>query len=300
VRAMKRICLPLVFLAACGGGAAKPPATTAAASADTGALVEGKVASGGVDIVYDTRGTGDTTLVFVHCWACSREYWQDQVAEFAKDYRVVTLDLGGHGESGDTRTEWTLASLGADVQAVVEKLDLKNVILVGHSMGGAVALEAAKRMPGRVVGIACADTLHDADRKTPPEMRDQILKAFETDFVGTMKGGMAIMFRPNSPKDVVEWVSARAVAAKPAVALPLMRELMHLELGPMLAAAKVPIRCVNAAPAGPFAPKTNIEGNRKFADFDAVIMEDVGHFLQLEKPAEFNAKLRGVLATWKK
>jgi pimeloyl-ACP methyl ester carboxylesterase len=74
---------------------------------------------------------------------------------------------------------------------------------------------------------------------------------------------------------------------------------MNLELGPLLASAKVPIRCVNAAPAGPMAPATNVAANKKHADFDAVIMEDVGHFLQLEKPDEFNVKLRGVLATFK-
>ena len=291
---MKPIWLPLVFVAGCGGSS-KP----ASPAVDSSAVVEGTVQSAGVDIVYDVRGKGDTALVFVHCWSCSREFWKEQVDAFANDYRVVTLDLGGHGESGDTRETWTVASLAGDVQAVVEKLGLEKVILVGHSMGGPVSLEAARRMPGRVVGVACADTLHDAELKAPKEMREQMVKAFEADFAGTMKQGMSLMFRPTSPKPVIEWVTARATTARPAVAVPLMQELVNLELGPLLAAAKVPIRCVNAAAAGPMAPSTNIDGNRKYADFDAVIMADVGHYLQLEKPAEFNAKLRSVLATWK-
>ena len=101
-------------------------------------------------IHYDVHGQGDRALVFVHCWSCdTRTYWQNQVDEFAKDFRVVTVDLGGHGQSGMNRKEWTMAAFGADVAAVVNKLDLKNIVLVGHSMGGPVCLEAARRLQGR-------------------------------------------------------------------------------------------------------------------------------------------------------
>jgi pimeloyl-ACP methyl ester carboxylesterase len=301
MRRMKAL-LSIAFLAACGSSTptAKPPAGSEPAP-ETTALVEGTVkAPDGVELAYDVRGKGDTALVFVHCWSCDRTYWKEQADAFAADYRVVTLDLGGHGKSGDTRAAWTIASLGADVQTVVEKLGLQRVILVGHSMGGPVSLEAARRMPGKVVGVVCADTLHDASLKTPQQLRDQILASFEKDFAATMKAGLEIMFRPSSDPAVVAWVGARVGNAKPAVGLPLIRETWNLELGPLLAAAKVPIRCINAASNGPMAPKTNIEHNKQHADFDAVIIDDVGHFLQLEKPAEFNAKMREVLASWKK
>jgi pimeloyl-ACP methyl ester carboxylesterase len=297
---MKAMISCLLVLAACGSTPPAKPTTPTEPGSDPRAVVEGKTqAPDGVELHYDVRGKGDTALVFVHCWSCDRTYWKHQVDELAGDYRVVTLDLGGHGRSGDSRTAWTIASLGGDVRAVIEALDLKRVIVIGHSMGGPVALDVARRLPRRVVGVVCADTLHDAERKMPEEMRASMLKGFETDFTGTMREGMKSMFRPDADPAVVEWVTSRALTAKPAVALPLMRELSALELGPMLAAAKVPIRCINAAPAGPMAPPTNLEGNRKHADFDAVLIDDVGHFLQLEKPAEFNARLREVLATWK-
>ncbi|NIS33422.1 MAG: alpha/beta hydrolase, partial [Actinobacteria bacterium] len=51
----------------------------------------------GLTLHYDTRGSGDTALVFVHCWACDRAYWREQLDVFADRYRVVSLDLGGHG-----------------------------------------------------------------------------------------------------------------------------------------------------------------------------------------------------------
>jgi pimeloyl-ACP methyl ester carboxylesterase len=290
---MKSIAIA-VLLAACSSSAR--PTTPESSTATVEATVR---APDGVAIVYDVRGKGETALVFIHCWSCDRTYWKHQLDELAADYRVVSVDLGGHGESGDNRAEWTIASLGGDVQAVVDELGLDRVIVIGHSMGGPVALEAARRMPGRVVGVVCADTLHDAEQRMPEELRQQILAGFEADFVGTMRAGMEYMFRETSDPGVRAWVEERAIKAKPAVAIPLMRELGTHDLGGALTAAKVPVRCINAAPGGPAPVATNIEGNRKYADFDAVIMEDVGHFLQLEKPAEFNAKLRDVLAGWK-
>src|SRR5204862_3181347 len=94
-----------------------------------------------------------------------RDYWKAQAEAFAKDYRIVALDQAGHGESGKDRKAWTLDSLAGDVQAVVKALDLKRVILVGHSMGGPVALAAAKKMPKVVVAVIGVDTLQDAEMK---------------------------------------------------------------------------------------------------------------------------------------
>src|SRR6201988_852119 len=84
-------------------------------------------------------------LVFLHGWCGDREYWKHQVGAFAADYRIVALDQAGHGESGQERNVWKAASLAGAVEAVVKELGLKRVILVGHSMGGQIALLAAKR-----------------------------------------------------------------------------------------------------------------------------------------------------------
>src|SRR5207253_2374491 len=110
-------------------------------------------ADDGLSIVCEVRGKGDTALVFLHGWCGDRAYWKNQVGVFAADYRVVAIDQAGHGESGKDRQAWTADGLAGDVEAVVKALGLKRVILVGHSMGGLVALLAAKRMPGTFVAV---------------------------------------------------------------------------------------------------------------------------------------------------
>jgi len=128
-----------------------------------------KVASiDGERIAYEVRGKGDLAIVLVHGWSCDRSYFQHQLESFSDRYIVVTPDLAGHGESTLGRENYTIALFGADVAAVVRKLDLKRVVLVGHSMGGDVVVAAARLLKGRVgdrltlVGVGGITTCDDA------------------------------------------------------------------------------------------------------------------------------------------
>lgn len=286
---MQRVRSPLLLLciAACQVAPDRaPPAPT----------VDTVLAADGVPIVYDVRGAGEVALVFIHCWACDRGYWREQLDAFAPGYRVVSLDLAGHGASGGGRTAWSLDGLAADVAAVVEDLGLQRTVLVGHSMGGPVALLAAARLPGRVAGVVCADALHDLDMELAKAMVDQMLNAFQADYAGTMERMVRLMFPPGADTAITSRVVRGAVASDSAVTLGLIRDYPNLDLPGAMAAAGVPVRCINAAPRPPVGPVTAVEANRKYGDFDAVLMDSVGHYLMLERPAAFNATLLDLLA----
>ena len=70
----------------------------------------------GVRISYRSQGSGNPPLFFVHGWSGDRSYWEAQVDYFARNYRVVTIDLAGHGESGLNRKDWTIESFGKDIE----------------------------------------------------------------------------------------------------------------------------------------------------------------------------------------
>ena len=135
-----------------------------------------------VAINYRVEGEGTPALVFVHGWSCEKSYWKYQVPHFSKRYKVVTIDLAGHGESGSGRKDWTMEAFGKDVAAVVEKLDLHRVILIGHSMGGPVIIEAARQMPERVIGLVGVDTFLDLGRQYTQQQVDAYVAPFERDF----------------------------------------------------------------------------------------------------------------------
>jgi pimeloyl-ACP methyl ester carboxylesterase len=245
----------------------------------------------GVEISFTRRGNGENALVLIHGWMCDSSFWEAQVDVFAEEFTVVTVDLAGHGESGLDRSHWTISSLGLDVQSVVEAMDLQRVVLVGHSMGGPVALQATQLMPEKVIGVVGVDTLGDAESSWDPERVTQILESYREDFVGTCGVFVKRMFTDFSEQSLVESVVARMCDAPPEIAIALFEDLSTYDMKAAFAATQVPVRCINAD-----RYPTRVETNRKYSnDFDAIIMKGVGHFPMMETPAEFNLHLQSVL-----
>ena len=148
--------------------------------------LDGRVRSAdGVEIAWSARGGGETALVFIHGGLADREFWAPQLAALAGTFRVVALDLAGHGSSGRDRKAWTMEAFGRDASAVVEALELRRVVLIGNSLGGPVALEAARQLRGRVLGVVGVDTFHDAAAAPNPAELRKRAEAFRADFAGS-------------------------------------------------------------------------------------------------------------------
>jgi len=247
--------------------------------------------SDGLPISYSLYGTGRTTIVFIHGWSCDRSYWKEQVESFATQFQVVTIDLAGHGESGTGRQVWTIDSFGEDVAAVIKKLDLKRVILVGHSMGGDVIVSAALQMPERVKGLIWVDVYKQLRTFRSPEQIDTFVSSFEDHFQEKTEAFVRSMFPDNADKALVEQVAKDMSSAPPPIALAAMKSSISndrkITVG--LNTLKLPIVAIN-----PDTPATDME-SMNAAGVDVVLMPDVGHFLMMEKPEEFNALLFKVL-----
>jgi len=257
-------------------------------------------ASDGVKIAYQVSGKGDTALVFIHGWCGDHEYWKNQVDAFAGDYRFVTFDMAGHSGSGKDRKDWTVASLAGDVETLVKELALKRVILIGHSMGGGVALLAAKKLPGVVVGVICVDTFQNVEFKFPEDQAKQFLDAFDKDFKGSLEMFMPGMLPEKVDPELRSWILKKAEAQDPKMASALMRNYFHADEKTILKDAKVPVRGINSGGGFQFYTPTAVETNKKYADFKAVTIDEVGHYPMLEKPKEFNEKLRETLKEFAK
>ena len=281
----------LVVLLACGGTQYDTPAPPEPA------LVSGPgiaTAPDGLPIAYTVSGAGEPAIVFIHGWMCDQSFWAPQIETLAGKSTVVTLDLAGHGASGMEREGWPLLAFGGDVAAVVEHLGLEQVILVGHSMGGPVALEAARLMSDTVIGVVGADTLHNVDYEWNLEQMASFMAAMESDFVGTCGNFVTAMFVEGSDPALIERVNSDMCSGPPEVGITLMRNFIDYDAAAAMAAvpAAVPVRSINTT-----VNPTNIEGNQAYHhDFDVITMDGVGHFLMMEKPDEFNAALIGVIA----
>lgn len=254
-------------------------------------------AADGVPIHYSVQGKGEPTLVFIHCGGCDRHVWDNQVSVFAKNQRVVTIDLPGHGESGQGRKNWSVESFADDVNTVITKLKLKRVILVGSSMGGPIVLEATRRMPERVVAIVPVDTLHNVEYKLPQEQLDAVFKQLRADYKGAMTGFLnQMLFSPSTPAAVKTRITSEVTSRPPELAIAILKGILAYDSIPALKEVKVPIHAINAD-----MNPTNLEINRKYApQFEVVIIKGSGHYPMLEDPTHFNQLLTDYLQQLKK
>jgi sigma-B regulation protein RsbQ len=237
---------------------------------------------------YVVIGSGDVTVMLVHCWMCNRTFWSEQVAALSQEYRTIAVDLPGHGEATSGRDVWRVADYGNDIAGLIESLDLANVVLVGHSMGGPVSLRAAALVGERARGIVAVDSLHDAEFDFSGDQVESFMAAFDSDFVGTCNNFVQAMFTEDGVDDIMNRVRDISCSSLRAdVGAALMRDFVNIDMPQWLTEAGVPIRAINAATPN----TTRVETNRKYADFEVVLMEDVGHYLQMTRPDEFNPLL---------
>jgi pimeloyl-ACP methyl ester carboxylesterase len=258
--------------------------------------VEGRVRSAdGVEIAYSARGSGETALVFIHGGLADRTFWAPQLSSLAGKFRVVALDLAGHGESGRGRKAWTIAAFGEDVRAVVEALGLRRVVLIGNSLGGPVALEAARLLRGRAIGVVGVDTLHDGTVKLDPVESHARAEAFRKDFMGACRAMIDALFHPGTERDLRAWAEKRMCATSPEVVVGMMEGFAGYDMAAAFRGAGVPIRAIN----GDLWP-TRTDLNRTVTpDFDAVVMTGAGHYPMLERPDEFNRHLVEIVSGFK-
>ena len=284
--------LVVSFLAssACNDVPDRAPAAQAAAAAP--AATEWTTADGN-RMPYDETGSGDVTVLLVHCWMCERSFWDSQLPVLAEHYRTIAIDLPGHGDATDARTNWQVSTYGEDVAGLIEGLDLRNVVLVGHSMGGPVALRAAALTGDRVRGIVAVDTLHDAEFVFPKEQMDTFIAAFEADYPATCGEFVKQMFPEENADAAMQHVLASSCAPERArIGIALMKDFATIDMPAWFRQAGVPIRAINAAQPNP----TRTETNQKYADFDAVLMQGVGHYPHMSRPDEFNPLLMEAIA----
>jgi len=175
----------------------------------------------------------------------------------------------------------------------VEASGASRAVLIGNSLGGAVALGAAARLPGRVLGVVAVDTLQDMTQKVDESWAAARAKAFRDDFPGACHALVDMLFHKGKELDLRAWAEQRMCATPVEIVAGMMEGFAGYDDAAAGRAAAVPIRAIN----GDLFP-TRVDVNRAAGrDFDAVIMTGTGHYPMLERPAEFNAHLVDIVTS---
>jgi len=244
--------------------------------------------SDGVKIAYQVRGAGEPALVFVHGWSMDKSVWENQVNTFWPKYRVVVIDVAGHGESGSNRKNYTMSSFGEDIAAVVNHLNLNKVVLIGHSMGGSMIIEAARILGDKVIGLVGADTYQTFEAGETEERAEKFLATFKDNFVGSAQSVGQMYFLPTSNEPLKDKIINKLSSANPKRAMNVLKNSYMYNSIKAAQGIKVPVISINCEKF-----PVEIDKNMQLVkNFEVKIIHNVGHFVMMEDPAKFNELLQ--------
>lgn len=285
----------LFTLAACSKNQTPPPAAetpspaNAPAAAGTGAP-QIAMSADGVHIEYHVYGHGDPAVILIHGWSCDGNYWSAQLADLKAKYTTVTVDLAGHGASGRNRTDWSMGNFGEDVAAVARQLPNAKIVLVGHSMGAPVALEATRRIGDRVIGIIAVDSLKTIGQPLPTDAQVKAwVQPFRDNFMGHTREFVAgTLFPKDADPKFVQKVAYDMALEPEDVAIGALESLIRMDFAKVLPDIHVPIVAINSS----LPPPTDEARIRKsIPNFKAITIEKTDHFLMMDAADRFNPVL---------
>jgi len=249
-------------------------------------------------------GSGSPALVFVHGFACTHEDWRHQLRHFQRTHEVVACDLRGHGQTPGRPHEWSIEHYGGDVAALVNNLDLTRVVLVGHSMGCRVVLEAARLIPDKVAGIVLVDGSLNAT--SDPEGAEAAARA-TVEKLGYPKFAEALFrqmfFKPSAEADAIV---ARAVRSSAEFGPHLWPRISRWDAGSMgaaLAALRAPVLAIQSTTRNAQLQRAPLKPGDTSPWIDYLrsrgarveIVPDTGHFTQLEAAEAVNRLIEDFL-----
>src|SRR5688572_17783874 len=246
----------------------------------------------GIPLHWTSAGAGPQTLVLVHGWTCDDSSWSGQVPALTSKYRVLTIDLPGHGKSGKIDAgRFTMDLFARAVEAVRAAAGAERLVLVGHSMGTPVIRQYARLYPQRVAALVVVDGVVVLGAPPPPGAQPA-----QAPVADRMRG-------PDGPNNREAMIRGMFTAATPK---PLQDHVLKMMLGAPEATAygamvatfdpKIWGNDVMTMPVlGLFADKSAL-GNEQvtkklFPNYEHHEIPGTGHFLMMEKPREFNALL---------
>jgi len=254
-----------------------------------------------IDITYDDTGSGPA-VVLIHGYPFNRSMWAEQVSALADSYRVVTLDLRGHGESESSTGASTMKLMAQDVAALMDELQIDRAVIGGLSMGGYVTLAFYQLFAERVEKLLLADTRAQADTEEAKATRgDQVQQIQADGMTGIVTAMLPKLLSPETVSkqpEIVKRVRDMMMHTSPEGAIGALRGMAEREdQTERLSQINVPALIVvgKEDPITPVADSQKM--HERIAGSQLVVIENASHVSNIEQPEQFNRALREFLSS---
>jgi pimeloyl-ACP methyl ester carboxylesterase len=252
-------------------------------------------------------GTGRPPVVFVHGFACAHSDWDNQVAHLSPRHQTVAVDLRGHGASPGDAADCSVERYGADVAEVMRALALPPAVLVGHSMGCRVAIEAALQAPAQTSGLILVDGSQFAAAMEPVLMQHFAAPNGNETHTNTLFNDM---FTARSDPAVAAAVVKRAFGLPRPTGIKMLTDMLRYDVGRLTASlgcVRVPVMALQTTFSNEKRQRTTMRKGQTTPYLEMLraavpsvrveIIEDTGHFPQLDESAQTNTLIDNFLAT---
>ena len=234
-------------------------------------------------------GHGEEALLLIHGWACNQVFWNDVIKEI-RGKKIITLDLAGHGESVAGKRQWTISEFAKDITVAVEYYGLHNYHLVGHSMGGMVALQAAADVPFNIKTVVQLDTFVFDYGFLDTSLQQNILDGFNEDF---NKAVLNLVKDTSGSLDtkIQTWIHEQMTQIDAGQARLMFSH--YMKFNPEIAMEKVKGKLCWLS-----SGLINTDSRSRYARFleKELILPQTGHFLGQEAPQKVTKALEYLLA----
>jgi pimeloyl-ACP methyl ester carboxylesterase len=249
----------------------------------------------GIRLAFEEAGSGEPPLLLVHGWACDHTCLAPQFEHFARRHRVLTVDLRGHGASGAPLQDYTMAGFAEDLVWLCCRLDLRRPVVIGHSMGGVIALEILRPRPRLIAAIVALDSPMIMPPRTIDRLRTATAPLAGADFQAAARGFMNGMFLPTDDAARKARI-VKAMSARPRhVLASAFQELLACPSAAAATASPVPIPLLAIASAG--GHMADLHRLRELCPRLFLAQTAcAGHFHQLEVPDQVNAMVERFIA----
>jgi pimeloyl-ACP methyl ester carboxylesterase len=253
----------------------------------------------GSRVHYESYGKGQEAVVFIHGWTCDLTFWRGQVSVYEKR-RALLVDLPGHGQSDKPEVDYTQERFARAIDAVMRDAGVTRAVLVGHSMGGPVALTFLRLFPAETKALVLVDAYvpqppkDDADRAHQKAQMEPFLRSFgEPAYRETQRKMIEGMFSAKTTPAQREEIRTKMMAAPQQVLTSAMRGMFALEAPKAGETYSLPVMAIMAGgrPGNEAFLRTVFPNLRKYETW-----EGSGHFLMMESPDRFNRALEEFLA----
>lgn len=279
------------------------------AELEYGYEVEYAELSNDIKLAYIDEGKGDETIIFIHGLGSYIPAWKKNIEELSKTYRCIAIDLPGYGKSSKNPHSGLMSFYAKTVAEFIDNLNLRKVILAGHSMGGQISIVAALHYPNKIEKLILVDPagfelFHPGQRlwfkdiMTPNLVRLTSVEAIETNlasnFYNMPKGAMFMIedrIAMRTAYDFENYCYAVSQSVAGMVDEPVFDKLKHINQPTLIFFGEndnlIPNRYLNPGKTEPIARA----GTNEIKNSKLVMVPKCGHFMMFEKPETFNVEV---------